>query len=136
MKAAGAPNMSPRPKNENEDVRPDIGRPFVACRAIPRAMLRRASVATIAGTRRIAIKAPLMIPMDVPVANPIKAPKKGPPPLAYYDNLFDLQRIYRRGAKILFGLGRRPATISDKVYRRSARIACQTVEMECIDRKR
>ena len=37
-----------------------MGRPLVACRAIPRVMLSVASVVTIAGTRRSAMNAPLM----------------------------------------------------------------------------
>jgi hypothetical protein len=38
-------------------------------------------------------------------------------------------RIPEEAAKILFGCGRRPATISPKIYRRAARIARQTVGM-------
>jgi hypothetical protein len=38
-------------------------------------------------------------------------------------------RIPEEAAKILFGSGRRPATISHKIYRRAARIARQTVGM-------
>lgn len=38
-------------------------------------------------------------------------------------------RIPEEAAKILFGLGRRPAMISHKIHRRAARIACLTVGM-------
>src|ERR1700722_11375512 len=38
-------------------------------------------------------------------------------------------RIPEEAAKILFGPGRRPAMISQKIYRRAARIARQTVGM-------
>jgi hypothetical protein len=38
-------------------------------------------------------------------------------------------RIPEEAARILFGSGRRPATISHKIYRRAARIARQTVGM-------